>query len=779
MASTIDELRKDAPSLFLMGMRGAGKTTLGRLAAEHLNARFIDADDLFIERYGNTPKDFVAQNGWPAFRASETIILKELLQHAERKKEPVVVSLGGGVVEEECNRTLLKAAWGSEDGVLRPEKRVAVIHIFRELDKVLLDSRGLPKWTGLVAGGQEVWQRRRPWFRESSSHEFVNFTDREVLRHASNRDTKDQAESSRAERLRFEAVERDFVRFLVQLLASFQSQTLPWKPEPKGRSYLVTLPFADLHPHVDKLPLITLGADAIELRADLLNDPGASNGQADIIEAYENPSLSYLSEQVALIRRHLPDYPLVFTLRTPAQGGRYPYPADAPAKALFTSLRHALKLGCNVIDIEMGLDPAQTQLLIEEAKLRKITVLISWRDQKPSTSGGFDWDVNRATDLYNKAGELGADIVKIVGTAGKLSDNFALQLFCSGLESKDRLPLSAYNMSYLGRMSRFLNPVLASVTHPIAKELSKEGVVGNPSMTFEEIQRALHLSGLVQQAHFLSIMNSESNCQRFVDWFNMMGLPYTMLHSSTDGDSLKQSIHHADKRLGNLGGIYFPEGLAWDARDRLSLPNMRCDANVRDTGTFDCITSTLSLESRLINTAPQSIEWLASNKLVEALVDTITASISPSVHLTKRSRMVVLSAHNDSHDKVDWYVESARQIAKHFALLCTTHDSKNKQWKAGKMPNVDNEELSSDPTVIINCQKSSASFDPTLFENPLGGLYVDTVEDRETLQILQQDKFKNMGWRCITAAELWRQVDALRFRAFTGRRAPSTLSDSS
>ncbi|MCO5598527.1 hypothetical protein L7F22_052624 [Adiantum nelumboides] len=762
-----------------MGMRGAGKTTLGKLAAEHLNARFIDADDLFVKRYGNTPKDFVAKNGWPAFRKNETIILEELLQHAEQKKEPIVVSLGGGVVEEECNRTLLKAAWGSEDGILRPAKKIAVIHIFRELDKVLLDSRGLPNWTGLVTGGQEVWQRRRPWFRESSSHEFVNFTDREVLKHASSKNENHQAESSRAERLRFEAVERDFVRFLVQLLASFQSQTLPWKPEPKGRSYLVTLPFADLHPHVDKLPLITLGADAIELRADLLSDPVASNAQTDIIEAYENPSLSYLSEQVALIRRHLPDYPLVFTLRTPAQGGRYPYPADAPAKALFTSLRHALKLGCNVIDIEMGLDSEQTQTLIEEAKLRKITVLISWRDQKPSTSDGFDWDVTRATQLYTKAGELGADIVKIVGTAGRLSDNFALQLFCSGLKKKDRLPLSAYNMSYLGRMSRFLNPVLASVTHPIAKELSKEGVVGNPSMTFEEIQRALHLCGLIQQAHFLSISNSQSSSRKFSDWFKMMGLPYTMLHSSMDQDSVEQLIHHADKRLGNLGGICFPDGLAWKARDQITLPNLKCDPNVQDTDIFDCITSTLSLESRSINVAPQAIEWIATNKLVEALVDTITASISPSVHLTKRSRMVVLSAHPNSDSKMDWYAGSARQTAKHFALLCTIHNGSNNQWKVDGVPKGNDDEFfGQDPTVIINCQKNTTSFDSSLFENSLGGLYVDIIENRETLQTLQLEEYKNMGWRCITSNDLWRYVDALRFRAFTARRAPSILSDS-
>lgn len=780
MASRIDELRNDAPSLFLMGMRGAGKTTLGKLAAEHLNTHFIDADDLYTRRYGQTPKDFVAQNGWPAFRSNETIILQELILQAQQNAEPVVVSLGGGVVEEEYNRTLLKQAWGSKDGILQPEKKVAMIHIFRELDKVLLDTRGLPNWTGLTSGGQEVWQRRRPWFRESSSHEFVNFTDREVMKYASADQSSNQVEPLRTERLRFEPVERDFVRFLIQLLASFQTETRPWKPDPKIRSYLVTLPFSDLHPHVGKLPLITLGADAIELRADLLHDPGISLGQIDNIEAYENPSLSYLSEQVALIRRHLPGYPLVFTLRTPAQGGRYPYPADAPAKALFTSLRHALKLGCNVIDIEMGLDLAQTKLLIEEAKLRKIAVLISWRDQKPSTSGGFDWNIDQAARLYKNASESGADIVKIVGTAGKLSDNFALQLFCFGLENQDKVPLSAYNMSYLGRMSRFLNPVLASVTHPIAKELSKEGVVGNPSMTFEEIQRALHLSGLIEQAHFISV-TSHPMPNRFSDWFQMMGLPYTMISQSSNNEvDVKQSVHCTDKRFGSLGGICFPDGLTWEASKKLDLPDLLGDPNVLDTGFFDCITSTLSLEYRSIKDAPRSIQWIASNKLVEALIDIITASISPSVHLTKRSKMIILSSASQCNDdESSWFAISAQQVAKHIGLAWTNHNP-SKEWGTSLKKQKGNEEdpLNQHPTVIINCQQNPpASFDPSLFTNPLGGLYVDIIQNPTTQNELQRNEYKNMGWRCVTVANLWRQVDAFRFRAFTGRRAPSILSD--
>lgn len=168
MDRSIGDLRDGAPSLILMGMRGAGKTTLGRLAAEHLDTQFIDADELFTTRHA-TPKTFVAEHGWPAFRRAETAILRELLASMRdpSRKKPLVVSLGGGVVEEEVNRALLKQSWmgdGHLSGLDR-RKKVAVVHVFREVDKVLLDRRGMPSWG--VANGDEVWQRRRPWFRES------------------------------------------------------------------------------------------------------------------------------------------------------------------------------------------------------------------------------------------------------------------------------------------------------------------------------------------------------------------------------------------------------------------------------------------------------------------------------------------------------------------------------------------------------------------------------------------------------------------------------------
>lgn len=166
MERSLDGLDGAPPSILLLGMRGAGKTTLGRLAAEHLRIPFVDADELFCERHApNTPKSFVASHGWQAFRQAETELLRELLKLIQEGGKPMVISLGGGIVEEECNRAALIECWCNETqrSILDPRKRVAVVHVFREVDKMLLDGRGLPSWG--VANGAEVWERRRPWFR--------------------------------------------------------------------------------------------------------------------------------------------------------------------------------------------------------------------------------------------------------------------------------------------------------------------------------------------------------------------------------------------------------------------------------------------------------------------------------------------------------------------------------------------------------------------------------------------------------------------------------------
>jgi shikimate kinase len=95
-----NELRRTA----LVGLPGSGKTTVGRLLAKELGWTFFDCDSAFEAKAGASISDWVAEHGWPAFRARESMILAAAL-----KRDKVVIATGGGVVEDEKNRAALAA----------------------------------------------------------------------------------------------------------------------------------------------------------------------------------------------------------------------------------------------------------------------------------------------------------------------------------------------------------------------------------------------------------------------------------------------------------------------------------------------------------------------------------------------------------------------------------------------------------------------------------------------------------------------------------------------
>jgi shikimate kinase len=90
--------------IVLIGYRGCGKTTVGRLLAERLNLPFVDTDALIVERAGRTIADIFDTEGEAGFRTREAEIVAEVA-----KGPPAVISLGGGAVLLEANMECLSA----------------------------------------------------------------------------------------------------------------------------------------------------------------------------------------------------------------------------------------------------------------------------------------------------------------------------------------------------------------------------------------------------------------------------------------------------------------------------------------------------------------------------------------------------------------------------------------------------------------------------------------------------------------------------------------------
>jgi len=86
---------------------GAGKTSVGRALAEHLNWVFEDLDDRIQQREGRTVAEIFRDSGEPVFRRAEHAALEQVLEEL-RGGVARIVALGGGTfVQAENAATLL------------------------------------------------------------------------------------------------------------------------------------------------------------------------------------------------------------------------------------------------------------------------------------------------------------------------------------------------------------------------------------------------------------------------------------------------------------------------------------------------------------------------------------------------------------------------------------------------------------------------------------------------------------------------------------------------
>ena len=89
--------------IILVGMMGAGKTTIGKLLSNQLAFNFIDLDRRIEEKSGVKINTIFEIEGEEGFREREYLALNEAL--AEKK---VIISTGGGVVVKDINRSLIQ-----------------------------------------------------------------------------------------------------------------------------------------------------------------------------------------------------------------------------------------------------------------------------------------------------------------------------------------------------------------------------------------------------------------------------------------------------------------------------------------------------------------------------------------------------------------------------------------------------------------------------------------------------------------------------------------------
>lgn len=98
---TLNELKLDR-GLVLIGLMGAGKSSVGRLLAKRLDLTFRDADDEIEKAAGFTIEDYFERHGEAAFREGEHKIITRLLDGP-----PHVLATGGGAFMDSRTRAVI------------------------------------------------------------------------------------------------------------------------------------------------------------------------------------------------------------------------------------------------------------------------------------------------------------------------------------------------------------------------------------------------------------------------------------------------------------------------------------------------------------------------------------------------------------------------------------------------------------------------------------------------------------------------------------------------
>lgn len=89
--------------VYIIGMPGSGKSSLGRRVASNLGLPFIDTDQRIEQSVGCSTSDIFAHYGEQAFRNAETNMLIEL-----SREQGSIVSTGGGLVLRDVNREIMR-----------------------------------------------------------------------------------------------------------------------------------------------------------------------------------------------------------------------------------------------------------------------------------------------------------------------------------------------------------------------------------------------------------------------------------------------------------------------------------------------------------------------------------------------------------------------------------------------------------------------------------------------------------------------------------------------
>ena len=142
----------------VVGLRGAGKSTLGRMAAAHLGWRFVELNTEIERENGLSVGEIFAIYGQEGYRRLEQKALRQLAEHPG----PMVLATGGSIVAEPLTYDLLLSSFFTIWLRARPEE-----HLQRVRDQSQVEGKGDPTW--VLEDLRAVLLSREPLYARASA----------------------------------------------------------------------------------------------------------------------------------------------------------------------------------------------------------------------------------------------------------------------------------------------------------------------------------------------------------------------------------------------------------------------------------------------------------------------------------------------------------------------------------------------------------------------------------------------------------------------------------
>ncbi|MBD5560014.1 MAG: shikimate kinase [Clostridia bacterium] len=140
-------------NIYLIGMMGSGKTTVGELLAERLGMRLVDLDAAIVADAQRTIPEIFAERGEAYFRELESNVLYDLHRH-----ENLIVATGGGTPLLERNRHLM-------------EHSGTVVYLERDADRIIetIDAETRPLLKANPENVHRIYAARRSCYEDAAN----------------------------------------------------------------------------------------------------------------------------------------------------------------------------------------------------------------------------------------------------------------------------------------------------------------------------------------------------------------------------------------------------------------------------------------------------------------------------------------------------------------------------------------------------------------------------------------------------------------------------------